>query len=215
MKIVITGTTQGIGKAIALKFLQLGHNVIGIDKQPSSITDKNYTHYKADVFSDVLPEICDVEILVNNAGEQDGGRDIDVNLKGAIKVTEKYAVQPKIKSVVFIASASARSGAEFPEYVASKGGLVAYMKNVALRIAKYSATCNSLSPGGVITPLNDHVMNDPSLWQQIMAETPLKKWATAEEIAEWTYFVTVINKSMTAEDILIDNGEYANARFIW
>ncbi len=215
MKIVITGTTQGIGKAIALKFLQLGHNVIGIDKQPSSITDKNYTHYKADVFSDVLPEICDVEILVNNAGEQDGGRDIDVNLKGAIKVTEKYAVQPKIKSVVFIASASARSGAEFPEYVASKGGLVAYMKNVALRIAKYSATCNSLSPGGVITPLNDHVMNDPSLWQQIMDETPLKKWATAEEIAEWTYFVTVINKSMTAEDILIDNGEYANARFIW
>ena len=89
------------------------------------------------------------------------------------------------------------------------------MKNVALRIAKYSATCNSLSPGGVITPLNDHVMNDPSLWQQIMDETPLKKWATAEEIAEWTYFVTVINKSMTAEDILIDNGEYANARFIW
>lgn len=215
MKVVITGTTQGIGKAIAVKFLQLGHDVIGIDKQPSSITDKNYTHYKADVFSDALPEICDVEILVNNAGEQNSGRDIDVNLKGAIKVTEKYAIQPKIKSVVFIASASARSGAEFPEYVASKGGLVAYMKNVALRIAKYSATCNSLSPGGVITSLNDHVMNDPSLWQQIMDETPLKKWATAEEIAEWTYFVTVTNKSMTAEDILIDNGEYANARFIW
>lgn len=215
MKVVITGTTQGIGKAIAVKFLQLGHDVIGIDKQPSSITDKNYTHYKADVFSDVLPEICDVEILINNAGEQNSGRDIDVNLKGAIKVTEKYAIQPKIKSVVFIASASARSGAEFPEYVASKGGLVAYMKNVALRIAKYNATCNSLSPGGVITPLNDHVMNDPSLWQQIMDETPLKKWATAEEIAEWTYFIAVINKSMTAEDILIDNGEYANARFIW
>ena len=215
MKVVITGTTQGIGRAIALKFLQNGHEVTGIDKQPSSIKHANYSHCVCDVYDGVLPEIPDVEILVNNAGEQDGGRDIDVNLKSTIKVTEKYAIQPKIKSVVFIASASARSGAEFPEYAASKGGLVAYMKNVALRIAPYGATSNSLSPGGVITPLNDRVINNPELWAQIMDETPLKKWATAEEIAEWTYFVAVINKSMTAEDILIDNGEYANAKFIW
>lgn len=215
MKAVITGTTQGIGKAIALKFLQNGHEVIGIDKQPSSIMNAKYTHFVCDIFCGDLPDVSDVEILINNAGEQDTGRDIDVNLKGAIKVTEKYAIQPKIKSVVFIASASARSGAEFPEYAASKGGLVAYMKNVALRIAQYGATSNSLSPGGVITPLNEHVISSPELWAQIMDETPLKKWATAEEIAEWTYFVAVINKSMTAEDILIDNGEYANAKFIW
>lgn len=215
MKVVITGTTQGIGRAIAMKFLQNGHEVIGIDKQPSSITNMQYTHCVCDVFCGDLPNIADTEILINNAGEQDTGRDIDVNLKGAIKVTEKYAIQPKIKSVVFIASASARSGAEFPEYAASKGGLVAYMKNVALRIAQYGATSNSLSPGGVITALNDRVMNDPELWAQIMDETPLKKWATVEEIAEWAYFVAVINKSMTAEDILIDNGEYMNAKFIW
>lgn len=215
MKVLITGTAQGIGKAIALKFLHEGHAVIGIDKQPSSILNPNYTHCQSDVYDGILPTIDDVEIIVNNAGEQNEGRDIDVNLKGAIRVTEKYAIQPKIKSVLFIASASARSGAEFPEYVASKGGLVAYMKNVALRIAPYNATSNSLSPGGVITPLNERVMNDPELWRQIMDETPLKKWATAEEIADWAYFVTVVNKSMTAEDILIDNGEYASAKFIW
>lgn len=215
MKVVITGVTQGIGKAIALKFLQQGHAVIGIDKQQASITHKNYAHYCADIFFDELPNIQDVEVLVNNAGEQNTGNDIDVNLKGTIKVTEKYAMQSKIKSIVFIASASARSGAEFPEYAASKGGMVSYMKNVALRVANFGATSNSLSPGGVTTSLNDHVMNDPNLWQQIMDETPLKKWATAEEIAEFAYFIAVINKSMTAQDLLIDNGEYANAKFIW
>lgn len=215
MKVVITGTSQGIGNAIALKFLCEGHIVAGIDKQPSSLNHANYTHYQRDVCDNDLPDLQDVEILVNNAGEQDGGRDIDVNLKAVIKVTEKYAIQPGIKSVVFVASASARSGAEFPEYAASKGGVVAYMKNVALRIAQYDATSNSISPGGVITPLNERVINNPALWSQIMDETPLKKWATAEEIAEWVYFVAVINKSMTAEDILIDNGEYANAKFVW
>lgn len=215
MKVVITGTVSGIGKAIAEKFLSCGHTVIGIDVHNGSIQDKNYTHFTADIFSSPLPEIDGAEILINNAGVQDSGRDIDVNLKGTIRVTEKYAFQDKIKSVLFIASASASTGAEFPEYAASKGGMVAYMKNVALRVAKYSATSNSLSPGGVTTELNAHVMNSPELWAEIMNETLIPKWASAEEIAEWAYFVTVINKSMTAQDILIDNGEAAKSNFVW
>lgn len=215
MKVLITGTSKGIGKAVAEKFLSCGHEVVGIDILPAAVSDVHYTHYIADIFSGELPEIADIEILINNAGVQDSGRDIDVNLKGSIRVTEKYALQDKIKSVLFIASSSARTGAEFPEYAASKGGLVAYMKNVALRVAQYGATSNSLSPGGVRTALNDRVMNNPELWRQIMNETLLPKWAEAEEIAEWAYFMTVINKSMTAQDLLIDNGEDAKANFIW
>lgn len=215
MKVVITGTSSGIGKAIAEKFLFCGHTVIGIDVCDSSIQDKGYTHFIADIFSSSLPEIDGTEVLINNAGVQDSGCDIDVNLKGTIRVTEKYAFQDNIKSVLFIASASASTGAEFPEYAASKGGMVAYMKNVALRVAKFNATSNSLSPGGVTTELNAHVMNDPKLWEEIMKETLIPKWASAEEIAEWAYFVTVINKSMTAQDILIDNGEAAKSNFVW
>ena len=214
MKIVVTGSSSGIGKAIAQKFLSEGHAVVGIDKLPASVKHKNYTHFVADICG-TRPQIDGVEVLVNNAGVQDSGNDVDVNLKGTIAVTEKYALQPKIKSVVFIASASAETGSEFPEYAASKGGMVAYMKNVALRVAKYGATSNSLSPGGVLTPLNRHVIDNPDLWRQVMDETPLKKWATAEEIAEWTYFVAVVNKSMTAQNVLIDNGEAAKANFIW
>ena len=53
-----------------------------------------------------------------------------------------------------VCSTSAHNGAEFPEYCASKGGLLAYTKHLAMRIAQYGATCNSISPGGVITPMN-------------------------------------------------------------
>ena len=48
-----------------------------------------------------------------------------------------------------------------------------------------------------------------------MDETLLPKWAEVEEIAEWAYFITVVNRSMTAQDILVDNGENAKANFIW
>ena len=215
MKVIVTGTGRGIGRAIAMKFLSSGHDVTGIDVNPSTIDDESYTHVITDISDGELPEIGDVEILINNAGVQDTGRDIDVNLKGTIRVTEKYAFNNGIKSVLFIASASASTGAEFPEYVASKGGVVSYMKNVALRLAGRGATVNSLSPGGVLTPLNARVIDDGEKWSKIMALTPLRKWASAEEIAEWAYFLTVINKSMTAQDLLIDNGEAARAEFIW
>ena len=213
MKVVITGTSQGIGKGIAELFLKKGHSVIGIDRQVASVEHENYTHVQCDV-RDELPEIADVEILVNNAGTQNEA-DIDINLKALVRVTEKYGVQPAIKSVLSIGSASGHTGSEFPEYCASKGGVIAYTKNVALRIAQYGATCNSLDPGGVLTPLNDCVVNDPVLWEQIMAETPLKRWASVEEIAAWAYFLTVENRFCTGQSIVVDGGESINSRFIW
>ena len=215
MKILITGTSQGIGYAIANRFLKEGHCVIGIDRQSSSIHHDLYTHYICDVRDrENLPDIDGVEILINNAGTQNEA-DIDVNLKGLIYVTEKYALQKSIRSVLNIGSASGHTGAEFPEYCASKGGVLSYTKNVAMRIAPYGATCNSLDPGGVLTPLNECVIRDPVLWGQIMDETPLKRWATPDEIADWAYFLTVMNTFCTGQNILVDGGESINYHFIW
>ena len=212
MKVLVTGSSRGIGKAVVNKFLENGHDVIGIDLAGAAISHPRYRHEKCDICGD-LPCIQDVEILVNNAGVQND-RDIDVNLKGTIRVTEHF-LNSAIKSVVFVASASASTGAEFPEYAASKGGMVAYMKNVALRIAPFGATANAISPGGVITPMNDHILSDGRLYAKVLEETLLHKWATAEEIAEWVYFVSVINRSMTGEDLLVDNGEKMKSNFIW
>jgi len=215
MKILITGTAQGIGRGIAEKFLANGHEVIGFDRQAGTIDNENYTHYTVDIRDrDKLPEIDGTEILINNAGTQNED-DIDINLKALIYITEKYGVQNKIKSILNIGSASAHTGSEFPEYCASKGGILAYTKNVAMRIAPYGAVCNSLDPGGVITPLNECVINDPELWSQIMDETPLKRWATVEEIADWAYFLTVTNSFCTGQSILVDGGESINYNFVW
>ena len=215
MNVLITGTTQGIGRAIAAHFLQKGHIVWGIDRQEASISHERYTHYTCDVRDyQNLPALSGVQILINNAGTQNEN-DIDVNLKALIHITETYGVQKDIKSILNIGSASAHTGAEFPEYCASKGGILSYTKNVALRVAAFGATCNSLDPGGVLTPLNECVMNDPALWSQIMEETPLKKWATPEEIAEWAYFLTVVNTFCTGQNILVDGGESINYHFVW
>ena len=215
MKVLITGTSQGIGKAIAERFLKDNYTVIGIDRQDSAIDNPNYTHYLCDIrdFKN-LPDIHGVNILINNAGTQNE-EDIDINLKALIKVTQKYGVQKVIKAILNIGSASGHTGAEFPEYCASKGGVMAYTKNVAMRVAKWGAVCNSLDPGGVITPLNECVINDEKLWERIMAETPLKRWATAEEMADWAYFLTVTNKFCTGQNILVDGGEAINYNFIW
>lgn len=215
MKALITGASGGIGSAIAEKFLSCGYEVVGLDVAPAAISHPNYTHLLCDVTGD-LPDVKEVAVLVTAAGVQSNGEDaIEVNLKGVIRTVEKYAFTPAIRAVVNLASASAANGSEFPLYSASKGGVVTYTKNAALRLAPYGATANSLSPGGVMTSSNDPVIQDPSLFQEALAESLLGKWAEPQEIAEWVYFLAAVNRSMTGQDLLVDNGEMLKSNFVW
>lgn len=218
MNVLITGSSNGIGAACAQLFLEHGFDVYGFDLLESDITHPKYHHYIVDVRDkEQFPELPPINILVNNAGQQNSDDDLGHNLIGSMNVTEHYALNnTSIKSVLFNASASAHTGFEFAEYSASKAGLIGYMKHCAWRLAKIGATCNSLSCGGVFTELNAAVLDDEALWNKIMNVTPLKKWASAGEIAEWIYFMTVVNKSCSGQDVLIDNGERdLNCTFVW
>lgn len=215
MKVLITGSAHGIGRAAAVLFLSRGHEVVGLDVAEATIEHPMYVHHVCDVRGG-LPAVESVNVLVCAAGIQLPDDDtIDVNLKGTIRTVEAYALQPAIESVVTVASASATSGSEFPCYSASKGGVVTYTKNLALRLAPYGATANSLSPGGVLTESNAPVTDNAALYRAVLEETLLGKWATPEEMAEWIYFLSVVNRSMTGQDVLVDNGEIVKSNFIW
>lgn len=215
MKAVISGTSSGIGRAIALKFLGEEHEVYGLDLTDSTIDDPRYHHFIQNICSQELPSVPESEIVISCAGTIEEKDAIDINLKGTISFTEHFIKSEVLKSVLFIASASARNGAEFPMYVASKAGLVGYMKNLALNLADRGVTVNSISPGGVITPMNRHILESEELYRAVLRETLLGKWAEPEEIAELAYYLTVINRSMTGEDLLVDNGEMLKSNFIW
>ena len=230
MDILITGTSSGIGLACAREFLAKGHRVWGLDVARAAVEHPSYQHFVCDVRDAAgLPAGLAPHVIVNNAGVQNSGDDLAVNLMGTINVTERYAFvgdaggekrelgrkpAPNIRAVVNIGSAAGHTGCEFPVYAASKGGVAAYTKNVAKRLAP-QAICNSIDPGGVTTELNRPVMDDALMWAKIMDLTPLRRWATPQEIAEWVYFVGVTNRFMTGQNLLIDGGEANHTEFVW
>lgn len=227
--VIITGTSSGIGLATAKKFLEQGFTVIGIDVKSSAIpldsaitrptTEqpcRSYTHHIADVSKpETLPNIKNAAIIINNAGTIDEDKAVAVNLEGYINVAEKYAFQPNIRCVVNVGSISGHVGLDTPKYAAAQGGRLAYTKNLAIRLGnQYKARVNSISPGAVLSGLEPHLYEHTDLVQAVANENLLKKWIDPEEIAEWIYFLAVVDKSMTGQDILIDNGEVANYNFV-
>lgn len=215
MKVLITGTSQGIGKATAELFLRKGFDVIGVDLQESKIEHPSYNHRQCDI-SD-CESFQGLDYIIHNAGVQLGEKVIKTNLLDTIQLDTKLRkVNPGVKAITFNTSISGIYGDEFPEYVASKAGLNGYVKYVAKQLMP-NAIANAVCFGGVITELNEPVIKDKELWSQVLSVNPLKRWATAEEAAEWLYFVTVVNKFATGQLFEVDGGENScpASTFVW
>lgn len=215
MRVLITGTSSGIGRATAILFLDRGFDVVGLDKEPQTIEDRRYKHYECDVsIAMTLPTLEPFDIIVNNAGTIDEKHAIDTNLNGYINVIEKYANE-HVKNIVNVASISGHVGLDTMRYASSQGGRLALTKHLAITLGKkYGTIVNSISPGAVMTGLEPSLYENDELVKAVANENILKKWIAPYEIADWIYFVTVVNKSMTGQDILIDNGECQNFNFI-
>lgn len=215
LKVLITGTSSGIGKATAEKFLKEGHEVIGIDIRPSSIVNDRYSHVTADVRDEKnLPNINGINILINNAGTIKEEDALDTNIRGYINVAEKYCFQPEIKSVVMVGSGCSVTGVDLPFYCASNGARNSYTINLANRLGElYKIPVNLVGLELVETDF-DGLFNNPDKVEEVKKLTLLERSMTLEDASKWIYFLAVENKNMTGQCIMIDNGESVKHHFV-
>lgn len=226
-KVLITGTSCGVGKATAKKFLDKGYFVIGLDWKPATIVHENYTHYVCDVSdANQLPDVKGIKYLVNNAGIVTPKADaIAVNQIGYINVIKKYGYDSALKSLMIISSTCVDKGLDNLEYCSSQGARNAMVKWCTTNFSsdERHVLCNGISLDGIVaadpekgvegTSMEPELYARPELMEQIRQLSILKRLATVEEIAEWVYFFTAVNTCVTGEIIRID-GELSNYSFV-
>ena len=225
-KVLITGTSYGVGQAAALKFLDEGYEVIGLDIKEKTINHENFTHYTCDVSKkEQLPDVDNISYLVNNAGIVTPQVDaIDVNLYGYINILEKYGYDPMLESIIQVGSTASYKGYDNIRYCASQGGRDALTKWAANNFGNDSrhVIVNSLNLDGIVpavdgglgTCLEPELYADPKLLEEIKNLSILKKLATVEEIAEWIFFMLVKNKIMTGQILMLDGELMGAYKFI-
>lgn len=145
-----------------------------------------------------------LDVLVCNAGLWEGApveemseelwdRILKVNLKGTWAVCR--AAVPLMKNskfgriVIVSSTAGQRGEAGYSNYAASKGGQISFTKSLSTELAPYNINVNAVAPGWVETELNTEVFGDEVYRRSIVESIPLKRIATAEEIAHPVLFL--------------------------
>ena len=170
---------------------------------------------------DVLDFYDRIDILVNNAGitrdrslrkmtDDEWTEVIDTNLSGAFYCTS--AVIPammaqKFGRIVNVASYVGQAGAwGQANYAASKGGIIAFTKVIAMELAKYNITANVISPGYTATGmLNASLLSAPNKSKQ---QIPMHRFAQPEEIAKAAAFLICDGDYITGQQINVNGGIY-------
>ena len=166
-----------------------------------------------------------VDILVNNAGicqfkpfleltEEEWDKTLNINLKGyflCAQAAAKEMVKQKSGAIVNIASvAMGQMGlgmAGLAHYTASKGGIAALTKTLALELASSNIRVNAIAPGAIDTPMAAASKVDPKMLEATLAMIPLHRMGKPEEIANTVLFLTSDASSyITGSIVVVDGG---------
>ncbi len=239
-KVIITGGASGIGQATVDQFLAQGADIIIFDKNPAALKLMKETraHLRAVMQVDVsdytavvqafamVDDLWDsIDVLINNAGisirhdnfwnisVDDWKKVMDTNLSSVFYMS-KLAV-PRMKPGAVILNTSSVNGlAAFPHYAdynASKAGIIALSKTMAVELAPQKIRVNALCPGAVMTPMQEAEYTT-EMFQAVNANIPLGRHADPKEIANFFVFLASDDAAfITGHYYVIDGGEMARA----
>src|SRR3954454_7692552 len=233
---VITGSSRGIGRAIAEGYLAAGARVIinGRDVAAVAATVKalgaNAIAAAFDVTSKAAVEssvaqiekdIGPIDILVNNAGMTKRGPIVDfpeadwreimaTNLDSVFFVTQAVArrmIERSRGKIVNICSVMSELGRPtIAPYTASKGAVKMLTKAMCAEFAKHGITANGISPGYFGTELNTALMADEKFSSWVCARTPAGRWGKVEELQGAAIFLASDASSFVNGHILLVDG---------
>jgi len=235
-KILITGATGGIGKALVKKFLSLdgtilatGTNTEKLDSLKKEFPSINVLKFDIsdhskieDFIENVTSQLVGLDVLVNNAGitldnlslrmkDEEWKKVIDINLSSTFYLC-KHAIKKMLKNkygrIVNITSIVGHTGnLGQANYSASKAGMVAMSKSLAIEYAKKNITINCVSPGFIQSKMTDKIVE--SIKAVLTSRIPMSKLGTGEDVSNTVAFLSSDAASyITGETIHVNGGMY-------
>jgi NAD(P)-dependent dehydrogenase (short-subunit alcohol dehydrogenase family) len=225
---LVTGSAQGIGRAIAEALSASGHVVVGVDviDQDRGPLDRVVTADLAerDAAERLRAEVGHVDVLVNNAAilvekpiEETSIDEFDltmaVNLRAPFLLSRAFGAGMRERGwgrIINIASIAARTGgtSQVAAYGASKAGLVALTKNFARNYGPDGVTVNVVCPAGILTPMADaQERANPGTRATTAALFALRRNAEPSEVATVVDFLASDGASyMTGATVDVNGG---------
>ena len=205
MKVLVTGGSRGIGRAIVALFIEKGHDV------------HSPTREELDLAKDFKLMRCDFDIVINNGGinplkniEQINDREVmQVNYQAPLSIVQQCIPHMVAKGYGRIINiGSIWIGLSMPNrlaYSASKNAIHALTKSIVAEYGDKGILANTISPGFIATDLT-YQNNTELQIQQIKDKVPLKRLGTPQEVAKLVYQLTVENSFIAGQNIIIDGG---------
>ena len=234
---VVTGASRGIGAATARALDRAGARVAlvarsrgdleevarGLKHDPVVVVgDLRHEQTPIDVGTQALEELGRVDILVNNAAAAARLDTVDteaevidemlaVNIRAPLLLIATVIpsmIEHGSGSIINLSSVSALVGTpRRAAYAASKGGLDAATRSLAMELGPSGIRVNSVAPGVVDTALWAKNRGIPGVIEKIEEQTPLGRWAIPEDIADVIVFLASdAARFVTGETITADGG---------